>query len=458
MAASVAAVQMMSGTPKSDEHTVLINPYGDINGAADTSDQQRVMRRDTSIMVRARQEQDEPVPTQPYGQTGNPNGDDTVLAQREEEPDDPNEGGAGGKPADPVPGGAEEEPANGAGAAPGQTTKPNEGATNGVVESNNKDVVESTNKEEHDPSTLAKKDPNEGATNDVVESTNKEEHDPSTLAKKDPDEGVEEPAAKYVREDKISGHIDMVASEEVRELLCSNFTAAPNDQNAQTKLQQRFCYEIGLRAGLNPSPDHFDNIRCDFEAIDEVSLLETAAALEEKAAVELHIVYRGLQPGNRGVRIHYKLGVWDVHSFNTTLDKLHTFNETHLLEDVCDDGAIGLFNPVGGCPLAPTDNFLTSLTVDKINKDDAPEDGGDLNVPAQLDAEHRVSGFAGEVGLENALSTTDEPEKSTKIVEDVNEIGFNPARMGAVQSASLGFILQTLLVGFAIIRATSTVL
>merc|ERR1719460_2233392 len=217
------------------------------------------------------------------------------------------------------------------------------------------------------------------------------------------------------------------------------------------------CYEIGLRAGLNPSPDHFDNIRCDFEAIEQVSLLETAAALEEKAAVELHIVYRGLQPGNRGVRIHYKLGVWDVHSFNTTLDKLHTFNETHLLEDVCDEGAMRALQSFDGCP-SPTDNFLTSLTVDKINKDDAPEDGGDLNVPAQLDAEHRVSGFAGEVGLENALSTTDEPEKSTKIVEDVNEIGFNPARMGAVQSASLGFILQTLLVGFAIIRATSTVL
>jgi len=317
-----------------------------------------------------------------------------------------------------------------------------------------------TKKDETTPPILEKKDGGvEGASNDVIESDKKDETAPPILEKKDGGvEGVEEPAAKYVREDKISGHIDMVTSDKVRDLLCSNFTAAPNDQNAQTKLQQRFCYEIGLRAGLNPSPDHFDNIRCDFEAIDEVSLLETAAALEEKAAVELHIVYRGLQPGNRGVRIHYKLGVWDVHSFNTTLDKLHTFNETHLLEDVCDEGAMRALQSFDGCP-SPTDNFLTSLTVHKINKEDAPEDGGDLNVPAQLDAaEHRVSGFAGEVGLENALSTTDEPEKSTKIVEDVNEIGFNPARMGAVQSASLGFILQTLLVGFAIIRATSTVL
>merc|ERR1719327_1484679 len=149
---------MMSQAPKvesSDEHTVLINPYGDINGAADTSDQHRVMRRDTSIMVRGRQEpgdtEEQPdqqdVPTQPNGQTGNPDGDVT-----NQQPDNSNEAGAGGKPADPV-----------------------AGASNGVVESD---------KDETTPPTLEKKDGDEGTSNAVVESPNKDETTP-TLEQKD---------------------------------------------------------------------------------------------------------------------------------------------------------------------------------------------------------------------------------------------------------------------------------
>merc|ERR1719331_2378652 len=115
-------------------------------------------------MVRARQEQGEPVPTQPNGQTGNPNGDDTVFAQRQ----DPNEQGAGGKPADPVPG----EPADNADATPGQTAPTNAGA------------------------------PADGE-NPKPDSTS------TALGKSDApitgDAGVPAPAAKYIREDKVSG-------------------------------------------------------------------------------------------------------------------------------------------------------------------------------------------------------------------------------------------------------------